>query len=331
MVNLVKYRKLYFAFSALVILAGIVAMVISVNTYSTRSILRLSIDFVGGSVFELEFAPVEGQTAGEISGNRLTEIFTTAGLNDIVTQRLVGQDNVRRWQVRTSFVGSNPALVTQLADALTAYGTSLNLAFNTQHFRENLSDVSPAIGSEVATAAVVATLVASLVVLGWIIFAFQKLKNSFRFGICALLAMLHDVLVMVGAMSILGLLIGWEADALFLTGLLTVVGYSVQDTIVIFDRVRENSSRFRNEPFEQIVNRSITETIQRSLMTQIAVGFVILAMFLIGGGPIHQFVGILFIGLLSGTYSSLFTAVPLLVAWNNGEFPFKMARRTKAA
>jgi preprotein translocase SecF subunit len=123
-------------------------------------------------------------------------------------------------------------------------------------------------------------------------------------------------------MSLMGLLFGWEADALFLTGLLTVVGYSVQDTIVVFDRIRENSARHRGEPYEMIVNRSIMETFSRSISMQVVVAFVLVSLFLMGGGSIRQFVGVLLIGLLSGTYSSTFTAIPLLVAWENGQLPF---------
>jgi preprotein translocase SecF subunit len=130
----------------------------------------------------------------------------------------------------------------------------------------------------------------------------------------------------VGVMSIMGLVFGWEADALFLTGLLTVVGYSVQDTIVVFDRIRENSAKHRGEPFDMIVNRSIMETIERSISLQLVVAFVLVALFIMGGASIHQFVGVLLIGLLSGTYSSTFTAVPILAAWEAGDLPFTGSR-----
>jgi preprotein translocase subunit SecF len=143
--------------------------------------------------------------------------------------------------------------------------------------------------------------------------------------------MIHDILIMIGIMSIMGLLAGWEADALFLTGLLTVVGYSVQDTIVVFDRIRENAARHRGEPYEMIINRSIMETIQRSLSMQLVVAFVLVSLFLIGGASIHQLVGILLIGLLSGTYSSTFVAIPLLVAWDEGQLPFINRKRSAAA
>ena len=117
-------------------------------------------------------------------------------------------------------------------------------------------------------------------------------------------------------------LAGWEVDALFLTAMLTVVGFSVQDSIVVFDRIRENQPKYRHEDYETIVNRSVLETIHRSLATQLNAIFVMVAILLFGGATIKQFIAILLIGLLSGTYSSIFTAVPLLVSWEKGELPF---------
>lgn len=328
MINFVKYRKFYFAFSTLLIIAGIAAMVISTRTYPEKSIVRLSVDFVGGSIFEIRFTPkAEGQP-GTVTSSAIEAIFSEAGLSDVTTQSL-GLADTSRWQVRANFVNDN-TLLNRLADGITKLGDSHNLNFDRQYFIENIASVSPIVGNEVTNAAVVATLVASFLVMMWIAFAFRSIKHSLRYGICALLAMVHDVLIVVGAMSILGLLVGWEADALFLTALLTVVGYSVQDTIVVFDRIRENDARRRGEPYELIVNRSIMETVQRSLMTQIAVMFVLLSLFLVGGGPIQQFVGVLIVGLLSGTYSSLFTAIPLLVSWEKGELPL-INRQARAA
>jgi preprotein translocase SecF subunit len=325
-INFVKHRRWYYLLSTLVIGAGIIAMVISTQTYPERSVVRLSIDFVGGTLFEVNFTPIEGQTPGEITGSALEQLFDEAGLSDITAQRLGLADNLR-WQVRASFVGEVSELVEDLSERLQAFAATQNVGFDETFFNENLAAVSPTVGQEVTNAAVVATAVASLLVLSWIAFAFRMVKHSWRYGICALLAMLHDVLVMAGAMSILGLLVGWQADALFLTGLLTIVGFSVQDTIVVFDRIRENDVRRRGEPYELIVNRSLLETIQRSLMTQVAVLFVLVSLFLVGSGPIHQFVGILAIGLISGSYSSIFIAVPLLVSWDRGEFPFFIRRR----
>ena len=151
--------------------------------------------------------------------------------------------------------------------------------------------------------------------------SFRQVPNAFRYGVCAIAAMMHDILVTMGFMAIAGLLMGWEADALFLTAMLTVIGFSVQDTIVVFDRIRENIPKRKNEAYETIVNRSILETLHRSLATQLNAIFVMVALLLFGGASIQQFIAVLLVGMVSGTYSSIFTAVPLLVAWEKGELP----------
>jgi len=149
--------------------------------------------------------------------------------------------------------------------------------------------------------------------------------NPFRYGACAVVAMLHDLLVIFGTAALTGMLLGWEVDALFLTAVLTVAGFSLQDTIVVFDRIRENISKRPLERYERVVNRSILETIHRSLATQLNAMFIMVAILLFGGASIKPFIAILFVGLLSGTYSSIFTAVPLLVAWEKNEIPFLKA------
>ena len=175
--------------------------------------------------------------------------------------------------------------------------------------------VGPAVGAEVTRTAAVAVAVAALFILAFIIFAFRRVPNSVRYGLCAIAAMLHDILVTVGLFSIAGLILNWEADALFLTAILTVIGFSVQDTIVVFDRIRENIPKRRGEPFEMVVNRSLLETIHRSLATQLNAIFVLVALLFFGGATMKQFVAVLLVGLVSGTYSSIFTAVPMLVVW----------------
>ncbi len=180
-------------------------------------------------------------------------------------------------------------------------------------------------------AALLAIGMACVVVIGFIVVAFRSVPNAFRYGVCAVVAMLHDVMVVAMAMSLMGLIAGWEVDALFLTAVLTIVGFSVQDTIVMFDRIRENIPKHLGEPYEIIVNRSVWETLHRSLGTQLSTFFVIIAILLFGGETIRQFIAILFIGLLSGAYSSLFTAVPLLVAWEKGEIPFVKGNQVTAS
>lgn len=305
MFTIVQRRRTYFLLSGLIIGVGLALMIYSLVT--TGAPFRLSIDFVGGAIYDLQF------TEGGADEGSLRSIFSEFGSSDIIIQRL-GDVSENRWSVRTSSfqdTASSEALLTALETLAPLDRDSLRI-----------EQVSPTIGQEVGQAAFVAVLVAAVVVTGFILIAFRQVPDAFRYGICAIAAMIHDVLIVCGVAALMGLLAGWEVDALFLTALLTVVGFSVQDTIVLFDRIRENIPKHLGEPYEVIVNRSILETMHRSLATQLNAFFIMVAILLFGGESIKQFIGILFIGLLSGTYSSIFIAVPLLVAWEKGEIPF---------
>jgi preprotein translocase subunit SecF len=163
--------------------------------------------------------------------------------------------------------------------------------------------------------------IAAAVVLVYIAFAFRGLSHSLRYGICAIIAMIHDVAIVISLGAIGGRFFGWQIDALFLTALLTVIGFSVQDKIVVFDRIRENSNIFRRLNFETLVNHSIVQTLQRSINTQLmTVEFMLLAMALFGGITLREFSVILLVGLATGTYSSIFIAASILVVWENKEW-----------
>lgn len=311
MYNLVQKRRLFFSISALVIIPGLLLMLYSLVT--TGAPFRLSIDFQGGSIYELQFTEA-GATETNI-GNT----FEQFGLDGTSIQR-IGTPEQNRWSVRGPFV--EQSVVTGLLDAL-------NTIAPLDRGNVRVEQVSATVGGEVAQAAFMAVLVAALVVTGFIVIAFRKVPHAFRYGVCAVAAMLHDVLIVASLASLTGLLLGWEVDALFLTAVLTVVGFSVQDTIVMFDRIRENIPKHLGEPYETIVNRSVLETIHRSLATQLNVFFIMAAILLFGGESIKQFIAILFIGLLAGTYSSIFIAVPLLVSWEKGEIPFINRRQSR--
>jgi preprotein translocase subunit SecF len=181
--------------------------------------------------------------------------------------------------------------------------------------------VGPTIGQEVTSRAALAVAIAAIGVLIYIVFAFRGIQNSLRYGICGIIAMFHDVLIVISLAAIGGVLWNWQVDALFLTALLTVIGFSVQDKIVVFDRIRENSTIFRRLRFETLVNHSIVQTLQRSINTQLmTVEFMLLALVLFGGITLREFSLILLVGLLSGTYSSIFIAAPILVVWDNREW-----------
>jgi preprotein translocase subunit SecF len=188
--------------------------------------------------------------------------------------------------------------------------------------------VSASVASETTRNAFLAVLAASVFILLYISFAFRKVTRPWRYGACAIIALLHDVLVVLGVFSILGWTLHVQVDALFITALLTVVGFSVHDTIVVFDRIRENMTRRTTETFEQVVNASLVQTMARSLNTSLTVLFTLSALTLFGGTTIRTFTLALLIGIFSGTYSSIFNASMLLVMWERGEFIFKYFRRT---
>lgn len=310
MFSLVQKRRTFFLLSMAVIIPGVLIMLYSL--FTTGQLFRLSNDFVGGSIYELRFTEAGAEESG------IRDVFEQFGNTDISIQRL-GDPTENRWSVRANFQ-DDETVQTNILDALDALAPL---------DRDNLrvEQVSGTVGGEVSQAAFLAVLVASVIVTGFIVIAFRQVPNALRYGVCAIIAMIHDVLVVSGIMSLFGLLFGWEVDALFLTAVLTVLAFSVQDTIVMFDRIRENIPKYLGEPYETIVNRSILETIHRSLATQLNAFFIMAAILLFGGESIKQFIAMLFIGLLTGTYSSIFIAVPLLVAWEKGEIPFVNQKR----
>ncbi len=302
--NFVQRRRLYYLISSAVILPGIAAMIYSTIVFGSP--VRLSIDFRGGSLYVVKFEEPASETA-------IREVYTDLGQDDPIVQQL-GDPADNLWQIRAGALTADEQtrLISELEQKVAPIDASLS----------TLDVIAPAIGSEVTRAAIFATLAAGVIILGFIWFAFRKVPHAVRYGATAIAAMVHDILVTMGIMSILGIAFGWEVDALFLTAMLTVVGYSVQDSIVVFDRIRENLPRYRHEDYETVVNRSVLETIHRSLATQLNAVFVMVAILLFGGATIKQFIAIMLIGLTSGTYSSLFNAVPLLVSWEKGELPF---------
>jgi preprotein translocase subunit SecF len=174
-----------------------------------------------------------------------------------------------------------------------------------------LTTVGPVVSADLVALATRLILLGSLAIVAWITYRFR----DWKFGVTALVSLLHDVIVVVGAFAILGTFLNVEIDALFVTAMLTVIGFSVHDTIVVFDRIRENKARHIGEPFDEIVNHSILQTVGRSITTSLTVMITLLALFLFAGDAIRDFVLALLIGIVIGTYSSVFVASPLLVDW----------------
>ncbi|MDZ4767790.1 MAG: protein translocase subunit SecF [Chloroflexota bacterium] len=305
-------RRYFFLLSAAIIVPGLLIMLYSWVTIGSP--FRLSNDFLGGSIYELRFtAASDGMLIDE---PMLRAVFTEFENSSITVQSL-GAPEEQRWSVRADF---------QDTETTEAILDRLETIAPLDRDRLFIEQISATVGGEVTRSAIIAVIVAAVVVTGFIVLAFRQVPDALRYGICAILAMIHDVLIVCGIVSFMGLIAGWEVDALFLTAVLTVVGFSIQDTIVMFDRIRENIPKHLGEPYEVIVNRSILETLHRSLATQLNAFFIMAAILLFGGESIKQFIGILFIGLISGTYSSICIAVPLLVAWEKGEIPFLKPR-----
>ncbi len=304
--NIIKNRYLYFLISLLVIVPGIVFMALHWVNNPAEGPLALGIDFKGGSLLEVQFAGTRPPVA-DIQA--LYTQFSTAGqpISETVIQPL-GTDS---YSIRSKQM--DDATKGRLVAAMQAkVGSTVTVL--------NFSSVSASIGAEVTRAAGVAILMAAVAILLYIWYAFRGIDHSFRYGTAAIIAMFHDVFVVLGVEAILEYFLHWEADALFLTAVLTVIGFSVHDTIVVFDRIRENSNIYRRVEYEKMVNHSIVQTLDRSINTQLTVMFTLFALALFGGDTIRQFVIILLVGIFSGTYSSIFNASPILVVWQNQEW-----------
>jgi len=305
----IEKRRIYFAISGVILLLGLISGAFAWVKNGTP--LQIGVDFRGGTRLEAAFAE-------PVSEESIRAAYSEFGIGNPAVTSLSGDDT--RWQIRSEFLSQDDS--TELEQILTRVVAPLIDEEST------FQSVSPALGGEVSQAAAIALLVAAAIILLYIMFSFRQVANPFRFGMSAVLAMFHDLMVIFGFMALMGVVAGWEADALFLTATLTVAGFSLQDTIVVFDRIRENTRLRPGEKMERVVNRSVLETIHRSFATQLAAMFVLVAILLFGGASIRPFIAVLLVGLASGTYSSIFTAVPLLVAWEKGEFPFGLARQT---
>lgn len=284
--NILKYKTIYLLISLIILIPGIMSLFIHG--------LNLSIDFVGGSVAKY-------QVEENYDLNTITSQYES---NEVVIEDISLVENVLTIKTKPLDVNVNKVIKDNL--------TYKQISFET---------VGPVIGRETTKNAFVSLFWASLGILLYIAYAFRNIPkpySSLKFGVSAIIAMLHDSLLVVGIFSILGYYKGLEVDAMFITAVLTVIGFSVHDTIVVFDRIRENLNKLpKSWQFEKVVNYSIVETLNRSLATSLTVIFTLLSLYILGGETIKTFVLALLIGIVSGTYSSIFTASPILVLWES--------------
>jgi preprotein translocase subunit SecF len=311
--DLVSKRYLFFLLSAIVILPGIISLILPGGIHP-------GIDFSAGSIMTLRFSQPVDQ--GE-----LRQEFVNLGHPEAVVQRSEDVYLVRMFPLAQDQRDDNGNVVhSERQDIESAlrqrFGSVEVLGFDS---------VSPVVAAEIVQKSVLAVLAACIGILAYLSWAFRKVKKPWRYGVCAVAALVHDALLVLGVFSILGRIFGIELDALFITAVLTVIGFSVHDTIVVFDRIRENIQRYPGESFETVVNHSLTQTLGRSLNTSITVLLTLVTLLLFGGVTIRTFVLALLVGITAGTYSSIFNASMLLVIWENGELARLFGRRPKRA
>lgn len=291
MLNIVDKKNWYFAFSLLLIIPGAISLLLWG--------LNLSIDFTGGTRITLNYP----ETVNQKTVDGVKKSFAKENLEVVSLQQSGKQVLVR----------TKPMNEKQDAKVLQ------ELQKNTgQVKQEQFETIGPVIGKEITANAFNSISIASLLIVLYIAWAFRGVRkpmSSWRFGVCAIIALLHDALVLLGIFSLLGHFFHVEIDSLFVTAVLTVIGFSVHDTIVVFDRIRENLRRNITAPFPQVVNDSILQTFVRSLNTSLTAMLVLFTLLIFGGETIKWFVVAMLIGIASGTYSSIFNASQMLVVW----------------
>lgn len=289
MLQIIKHRKYWFTISGIILSVGILALLFDG--------LKLGLDFTGGTLMEISFKK-------RPEALKIQEVLKPLDLGIVTLQpsgdknfvlKMKNIDNAKRQEIMTKLNGKFKKV-------------------NELRFES----IGPTIGRELKKKAFVAIILALILIIFYIAYAFRKVSkkiSSWKLGICTILALFHDLLFVIGAFALLGKFKGVEVDSLFVTALLTVLGYSVHDTIVVFDRVRYNLIKFSDIPFEENVNNSINQTMTRSINTTLTTLLVLFTLYFFGGQTLSWFLFALILGFLTGTYSSIFIASPLLVEW----------------
>lgn len=292
--TIVKHRIIFFIIS-LVLIAGSFGVIAQYG-------LNYGIDFKGGSILEVTYVDVEGSVTPTL--DQVKTILTDAGLQNtlvsprgekgyVIKMRELSQEEKNGVIRALTSTGVNPVMV------------------------EKFNSIGPVVGDELRSKAYVAIAVVLFCIILFILFAFRKVKNPLNYGIATIVALAHDVIIPTGIYVLWSQYTGAEIDLLFVSALLAILGYSVHDTIVVFDRVRENAlknSGVKNGlSFEEVVGKSVTETMARSINTSLTTAITLLALYFVGGSSTQNFAFILLMGIIVGTYSSIFIASPLLV------------------
>jgi preprotein translocase subunit SecF len=347
--DIVGKRNWFFLFSALITIPGLIFIILSPISGGQAG-LQFTIDYTGGTRWELRFedeavTPDDVEAVFAANGLEAAVIQTGTGFLEIKTEPIglrppapspTPVPTVAPSASPSGSPGASPAASPSASPAASPSASpspspsaaaaggdlptegrlgelvvALEEALGPIEEQGSLTTIGPVVSNDLINQALILILVGSLGIVLWITYRFRDVK----FGLTALVSLVHDVIVVVGVFAILGTFFHVEIDALFVTAMLTVIGFSVHDTIVVFDRIRENRARHAGEPFAEVVNHSILQTFARSIMTSFTVLLTLLALYLFGGSATQNFILALLIGIVSGTYSSIFNAAPLLVVW----------------
>ncbi len=288
--NIIGKRKIWFAISGVLVLASIICVAVFG--------LNFGIDFTGGSLLEIKFET-------EATVDSVRSMLLDQGYEGVRVQQSGEADYIIRFLPLSE--EEHQAVLGALSEQ---FGSAEELRFDS---------IGPIIGYELRRKALWAIGFALVLIMAYIAWAFRKVSEpvaSWKYGLLTIIAAMHDLIIPIGAFAVLGALLGYQVDTAFVAALLTILGYSINDTIVVFDRTRENLSTLTSsESFESVVNRSVNQTLTRSVNTSVTTLLALVAVFLFGGETIQHFALALIIGIISGTYSSIFLASPFLVAW----------------
>ena len=303
--NIVGKRRWFYLLSAMILIPSIISLIIPPSLF-------LGIEFTGGSTISIAFE----------------EDIAEQGVRDVLSRLDHAEAIVQPSGGGEFFIRVSRLREGNVEQGITPERETIQEAFEelAPVSRMDVSSVSGVVAADTVRNAFIAVVVAAIAILFYITWAFRQVPNPFRYGVAAIIALVHDVLIVLGIFSILGKVINLEVNAMFITGLLTIIGYSVNDTIVVFDRIRENVVRLPAERLEKNVNTSLLETLGRSMNTSVTLLITVLALLLLGGETIRNFLLVLLIGLISGTYSSIAIASQVLVSWEVGEIGRTMRR-----
>jgi preprotein translocase subunit SecF len=291
--NIIGKRYWFFLISGIVIVIGLLSWAIFG--------LKTGVELSSGSLLTVKFEQ-------EVEQGQLEEELVNLGYDDAVVQQTQPTGN---YLIRTHMIS---------AEEKTDLEAGLQAALGAFSGETSFVNVAPLVAGETRQTAVIAVAIAAIGILAYVTWAFRRMPKPLHYGTCAIVALVHDALIALGIFSILGAIMGWQINLMFITGVLAVIGYSVNNTVVIFDRIRENLTRGIGADFETVVNNSLVETLGRSLNTSLTTLIVVLALLFFVGATIQNFVVVLIIGVIAGTFSSICIAPSLLVVWDNHEW-----------